>query len=375
MEEVYTIKVKTKQDTRNLYPSERRYSASTVSGLAFIHILLAVMFIILACLAAASPNTQPSSKSTELDIKVKEYHFIILLTPSLLSLVALIAGLTAKLASARWYVDRNIRLLFAVSILSTLISLFMALTMLVWIITTTNQEIQKDLIFIKYSEILDKNDSYIVIPRNLTETKTVKKDYTFLKLTLAVNIFVAALIEFVWSLICVKVSYRGMLNVYNCKDDNDKSGSCVQIIKTVKGNNLKKVNRNGNSLHFIDYLHGQYSNEKTKKVFLVQGDNGFYLKNQSKNIKNNETNSEIYKERMMSFLNRCGSDGVSNLETPSVMSEGAINRNEEVIIGESKEVPQTPVSWDDSVNSVYNQNNLNFDKIFSLRKNTTKAES
>ncbi|CAH2229510.1 jg17626 [Pararge aegeria aegeria] len=396
MEDVYTIKVKTKPDTRNLYPSERRYSASTVSGLAWVHIALASTSFLLACLALVNPNAEESvlleknetstDNSTEVLQETTNNTYILILAPSLITFFALAAGIASIFASIRWYIDRNITWLFVMSTLSTLIS-FVSFTMvIVWLISTEDDISDfykdkipfKDIIIIKHSDIIERNNSHFVIPRNSTE---VKEDVSklFTKRVLSINILIAAFLELLWSILSVKISYKGMRSNY--KDDNERRGNCISVVTTIKGNNTKKRPINGKFNPKPDLI-DHYPSRKIKKIFLAQNDNGFYLKNQNnKNKPNTETSSEFYKERMLNFLNRCA-EGVSNAEmrTPSVQSEAVLNPIPEVasvdinihenVKQETKESNRvTPVSWGDTPeHTVYNQNTINFDKIFSFRK-------
>ncbi|XP_039748183.1 uncharacterized protein LOC120625245 [Pararge aegeria] len=396
MEDVYTIKVKTKPDTRNLYPSERRYSASTVSGLAWVHIALASTSFLLACLALVNPNAEESvlleknetstDNSTEVLQETTNNTYILILAPSLITFFALAAGIASIFASIRWYIDRNITWLFVMSTLSTLIS-FVSFTMvIVWLISTEDDISDfykdkipfKDIIIIKHSDIIERNNSHFVIPRNSTE---VKEDVSklFTKRVLSINILIAAFLELLWSILSVKISYKGMRSNY--KEDNERRGNCISVVTTIKGNNTKKRPINGKFNPKPDLI-DHYPSRKIKKIFLAQNDNGFYLKNQNnKNKPNTETSSEFYKERMLNFLNRCA-EGVSNAEmrTPSVQSEAVLNPIPEVasvdinihenVKQETKESNRvTPVSWGDTPeHTVYNQNTINFDKIFSFRK-------
>nr|CAD7409177.1 unnamed protein product [Timema poppensis] len=58
MEEVYVVKVRSQPSPARLFPSERRYSASTVGGLGAVHLLLAATCLLLGALDfLASSNT------------------------------------------------------------------------------------------------------------------------------------------------------------------------------------------------------------------------------------------------------------------------------------------------------------------------------
>ncbi|XP_068621929.1 uncharacterized protein [Battus philenor] len=398
MEDVYTIKVKTKPDTRNLYPSERRYSASTVSGLAWVHIALASTSFLLACLALVNPNSDADASIhtnasllddsndfnvTEADIK-NENGYILILAPSLITIFALAAGVASIMASVRWYIDHNITWLFVMSVLSTLFSLVAFIMIAVWFVTTSEEDISefykdkvpfKDFIVVKHSDIIDRNESHMIIANAPSDGKQ-GDSHLFTKRVLSINILIAAFLELLWSLLSVKISYKGMRNNYR-EDDRERRGNCISVVTTIKGNNTNKIPRNGKLLPPKPDLIDHYPSKKIKRIFLAQSDNGFYLKNQNNKAKQNtETSSEFYKERMMNFLNRCASlEGVSNSEmrTPSVQSEAVLNPIPEgVTMGNPHEPPQTrdpitPVSWGDTPDhTVYNQNTLNLDKIFNF---------
>ncbi|XP_028169902.1 uncharacterized protein LOC114359632 [Ostrinia furnacalis] len=397
MEDVYTIKVKTKPDTRNLYPSERRYSASTVSGLAWVHIALAATSFLLACLALANPgnglnsNNQTdvnytldsNSNATESEDK-NSSNYILVLAPSLITIFGLAAGLASILASVRWYIDRNITWLFVMSVLSTAVSFSSFVLIAVWFINTTDGDISefykdkvpfKDVIVVKHTAVIDKNDSHLVVALNSTDEDTSQ---LFTKRVLSINILIAAFLELLWSILSVKISYKGMRNNYK-DDSNERRGNCISVVTTIKGNDPKNLPRNGKLLQPKPDLIEHYPNKKIKRIFLAQSENGFYLKNQNNKTKQNtETSSEFYKERMMNFLNRCASlEGISNPErTPSVQSEAVLNPIPEIVNVEVNLDPEpeirdriTPLSWGDSPNhTIYNQNTLNLDKIFDFTR-------
>lgn len=93
MENVYVIKVKTKPALSSLYPSERRYSASTVGGLSFVHFGLGALSLLLGSLALS-------------------------LQGPILSVACLVPFVTGLFAWRRWYIDRNIAIFFYGSLFS-----------------------------------------------------------------------------------------------------------------------------------------------------------------------------------------------------------------------------------------------------------------
>lgn len=92
-ENVYVIKVKTKPPISSLYPSERRYSASTVGGLSLVHFGLGALSLLLGTLALS-------------------------LQGPILSVACLVPFVTGLLAWRRWYIDRNIAIFFYGSLFS-----------------------------------------------------------------------------------------------------------------------------------------------------------------------------------------------------------------------------------------------------------------
>ncbi|XP_043493826.1 uncharacterized protein LOC122518792 [Polistes fuscatus] len=95
MENVYVIKVKTKPALSSLYPSERRYSASTVGGLALVHFGLGALSLLLGTLAMSIQG-------------------------AVLSVACLVPFIAGLLAWRRWYIDRNITIFFSANIFSLL---------------------------------------------------------------------------------------------------------------------------------------------------------------------------------------------------------------------------------------------------------------
>lgn len=453
MEDVYTIKVKTKPDRRNLYPSERRYSASTVSGLAWVHIALAATSFLLACLALVNPNTDTqvqnnntlrndvtrnpvydllqnetvinlnnedgtqknshnksnfvtsgsnetgkslnSNETTDLDDNKNDSNYILVLAPALITIFGLAAGVASILASVRWYIDHNITWLFVMSCLSTLISLASFVMIAVWFITTSEGDITefykdkvpfKDYVVIRHTDVIIKNESHMIVALNSTASNEETPNL-FTKRVLSINILIAAFLELLWSILSVKISYKGMKNTY--KEENERRGNCISVVTKIKGNDTRKLPRNGKLLPPKPDLIDHYPSKKIKRIFLAQSDNGFYLKNQGNKAKQNtETSSEFYKERMMNFLNRCASlEGMSNPENTSSVHSEALNPIPEGVTVETSVQDRTntpvteikdrvtPISWGDTPeHTVYNQNTLNLDKIFKFKPNA-KSES
>lgn len=105
MENVYIIKIKTKPPLSSLYPSERRYSASTVGGMSLIHLILGAMSLLLSTMAIYVPG-------------------------HILSLVCLVPSVTGCLAWRRWYIDRNISIFFYGSLFSLVAAILCGVVMI-----------------------------------------------------------------------------------------------------------------------------------------------------------------------------------------------------------------------------------------------------
>ncbi|XP_011168870.2 uncharacterized protein LOC105202174 [Solenopsis invicta] len=97
-ENVYVIKVKTKPPLSSLYPSERRYSASTVGGLSLVHFGLGALSLLLGTLALS-------------------------LQGPILSVACLVPFVTGLLAWRRWYIDRNIAIFFYGCLFSLIVAI------------------------------------------------------------------------------------------------------------------------------------------------------------------------------------------------------------------------------------------------------------
>ncbi|XP_018327724.1 uncharacterized protein LOC108738690 [Agrilus planipennis] len=234
MENVYKIKVRTNPDPNWLYPSERRYSASTVLGLGVVHLALALTALLLACLTLAasqrlsiedqevtnsgieeSKMTEPNNQNASLEENAHLHCDSVLnltLAPCIMCLGALAAGLTALLAWKRWYIDQNIKWFFIMSIFSSLT----ASVCLIAIAITMAMA----------SEALHIMDTF----------STKNHHAPSLKLVVAVNVFIASVLEFTWSILSSKIAYKGMINDYPDDIVISKQGGRKQISTVRKGN-------------------------------------------------------------------------------------------------------------------------------------------
>lgn len=114
-ENVYVIKIKTKPPLSSLYPSERRYSASTVGGMSLIHLILGAISLFLSTIAMSVAG-------------------------HILSLACLVPSVTGCLAWRRWYIDRNIAIFFYGSLFSSAVGIFCGVVMIYDLTVILNAE-------------------------------------------------------------------------------------------------------------------------------------------------------------------------------------------------------------------------------------------
>lgn len=91
------IKVKSRPELASLYPSERRYSASTVRGLSLVHLALGLLLLFLSACASSAQGFA-------------------------LAVTCVVPAAFGVVAWRRWYVDRNIAIFFYASLFSVLVS-------------------------------------------------------------------------------------------------------------------------------------------------------------------------------------------------------------------------------------------------------------
>ncbi|XP_025075365.1 LOW QUALITY PROTEIN: uncharacterized protein LOC105431994 [Pogonomyrmex barbatus] len=165
-EHVYVIKVKTKPPLSSLYPSERRYSASTVGGLSLVHFGLGAVSLLLGILALS-------------------------LQGPILSIACLVPFVTGLLAWRRWYVDRNIAIFFYGCLFSLVVAILCFVVTIFDITATINSTDEslwplKKIFDAPYSLHPAKefiNDTHV---NNVTSTEenlfNVTTDHDFLKI-------------------------------------------------------------------------------------------------------------------------------------------------------------------------------------------------
>ncbi|KAF2887587.1 hypothetical protein ILUMI_18586 [Ignelater luminosus] len=328
MENIYKIKVRTNPDPRWLYPSERRYSASIVLGLGVVHLALACTALLMACLTLTAnetlnnelpsynnnSNTNASFKPQDMigimisqhqgdltgntndtedgglekfnienttslnlennkedqdgnytsDVNENSFSFSTSLTlaPCLMCLGSLAAGLTGLLAWKRWYIDHNIKWFFCMSLLSTVTSTICLIVTGVLVIIT-NENI--------YNIFINTNNSYNAKPNT--------------KYVITINILIASILEWLWSILSTKIAFVGMKNEYPDDIVISKSRGKIEVNTVHKGNKKAKVAPPDIINHFP-------VSSKIAKYFPKKG---------SSNLPKDESNSE-YQERVNKFL-------------------------------------------------------------------------
>lgn len=377
MEDIYTIKVRTNPDPRDLYPSERRYSASTVLGLSVVHLALAITALLLASLSLShnNPLIQNNLTSTANGLPVRYQNFTnfntqdtntsnhgtknssrrsvdrdfrnddvayldedseapegdippedgvmknppedtfilqdntfdmedlytplisLILSPCFMALGALLSGTAGVLAWKRWYIDHNIKWFFFMSSISTITSLTcLTITALTLGIVTEQQNhattfsngLQNGNAF-----IFSFSDNNVFVDRlqqsshnNMPEIKpaqTNNKTTPNIRMVIAINLLIASVLEFIWSVLSTRISWKGMRNSY--PDDIILSRGKMETNTTHKGNKKHK-------LIAPDILNHHPKKKKFAKYF---------PKKQDDFLPKLESNKE-YRERVDKFL-------------------------------------------------------------------------
>lgn len=322
MENIYKIKIKTNPPSLGLYPSERRYSASTVQGLGVVHLLLAATALLWACLSittnkhhqayvtektTTASNVEepvslevvnfqtipaleevssevPSENTTEnQDYTIQEddhnstiisrerrstverynQYSTLSIGPCVMTLGSLCAGLAAMLAWKRWYIDNNIKWFFIMSCISAITS---SVCLLLTALTVTS-----------VGEFDSLQFSY-----DFEETGAKKPSFS---LVLAVNILIASASEVIWSILSAKIAYRGMMNDYPEDIVISRSRGRIEV------NTVQKGNKKGRIIP-PDILNHFPASKKLAKYF---------PKKETGNLPKEESNME-YQERVHKFL-------------------------------------------------------------------------
>lgn len=314
MQSIYKIKIKTNPPSLGAYPSERRYSASTVQGLGVVHLILAATALLLASLSLNPKNSlkeyvfenttsvfydspattesveyqtnsfeEPSEVNTtereeqgeiyrvKRSLETPKQYTNLSIGPCVMTLGSLCAGLAALLAWKRWYIDSNIKWFFITSCVSILTS-FICLVLTSLSVTAAGE----------FNALQFSYD--FPVPE---ETNRHKPSFS---LVLAVNILIASAAEVVWSLLSARVAFKGMVNDYPEDIVVSRSGGRVEVSTVSKGNGKKKTLPPDILDHFP--ASGKIAKYLPKKV--VEGD-----------LPNEESNVE-YNERVNKFLSGHG---------------------------------------------------------------------
>ncbi|XP_065169161.1 uncharacterized protein [Atheta coriaria] len=308
MENIYKIKIRTNPDPTGLYPSERRYSASTVLGLSVVHIALAITALLMAMLSisnyhihhgshnttlstiqneeSTSFNTSMELEQAEVDLTMnatREIQFLSLthrncaLAPCLMSLGAFLAGIFGLLAWKRWYIDHNIRWFFLATLTSTILSSICVFVMIITLIAE----------YEKYSDLPNFEFDFRV---NNSNTNKLSDDSKLpnIKFVLSLNIMIACLLEMIWSGLSARVAFAGMRNSYPDDIIISKSRGKIEVNTVHKGN--KKAPP---PVVPPDILNHFPNSSKLAKYLPKTEDGG--------NLPKTESNSE-YQERVRKFL-------------------------------------------------------------------------
>lgn len=317
MENIYKIKVKTNPSPHSVYPSERRYSASTVLGLGVVHLALAATTLLLASLTLTTSkeaivstfqiqeltegngtfeemlqtlsvvdgtttttlfqdstsetimefniNNDTYSSRTKRDLKIGQYYTNISIAPCVMTLGSLLAGVSALLAWKRWYIDNNIKWFFISSCISVLTSLVCLL------LTAFTVSAAGDFHTAQFSYDFPNQPSK---PPNFS-------------LVVAINILIASVVEVIWSVLSAKIAYKGMITSYPEDIIISKLGGRTEVYTVRKGN------KNAKTKMMPPDIISHFPNSGKLAKYLPKKESGNLPKEES---------SKEYRERVNQFL-------------------------------------------------------------------------
>lgn len=286
MERVFKIKTTSNRNPRAQYPSERRYSASIVTGLSVVYFQLCLYSVLMGSLIIHKMNNanyvqtrEAYSNTTNLDkpingtstnlfekieesLRTEDYYYskIPALTCSgcfLMSVGFFCSFITGIFAWRHWYIDHNITFFFLANSLSTLTS---SLSLTISLITLMNFELEG---FNSISQVQ-------IYP---------------ITLSLALNICILSFIGVIWSILASKIAYKGMKTNYPDDMNFSFGGRHVEV------NTVKKGNMNIN-IYPPDIISHFPASDKLAK---------YLPKKDASNLPKSESNTE-YQQRVNMFL-------------------------------------------------------------------------
>lgn len=271
MERVFTIRTRSNRNPRSQYPSERRYSASIVTGLSMVYFQLCLYSIVMGSLIIHKINNTNNETNIELARKIENildseaqfYSNIPGLTCVgcfLMCIGFFSAFISGIFAWKKWYIDHNITFFFLANTLSMITS---SLSLTISLVTLLNFELD------------DLNTAFKVQIYPIT-------------LGLALNIFILSFIGVVWSILASKVAYRGMRTRYPDDINYAVGGRRIEVNVIKKGN--LKIN-----IYPPDIISHFPANDKLAK-YLPKKDTS-----NTSNLPKLESNTE-YQQRVNNFL-------------------------------------------------------------------------
>lgn len=287
MERVFKIRTKSNRNLRALYPSERRYSASIVIGLSMVYLQLSIYAFLMGSLIVHKYN-MPHDVHTEItnnhdnitlehemmlsqriarDIApVGRHSLYYARIPTcicggcfLMSVGFFSAFITGIFAWKQWYMDYNINFFFVANTFALLTSTI-SLSILLFTFVDVN---------------FDMDDCKC----------DIAKEVYPVTVSLALNIFILSFIGTIWSILALKISFRGMKTKY------PEGFSFTVTGKVIEVNIIKTGNKKGD-IYPTDVISHFPATEKLAK---------YLPKKETGNLPKAESNLE-YQERVNQFL-------------------------------------------------------------------------
>lgn len=284
MENIYKIKVKTNPSPLSVYPSERRYSASTVLGLGVVHLALAITTLLLASLTLTTSKeaivstgfTENQTEAQELLVSVSsesvenksfEEVFVVdrITTPETIELQDLTStiSVTSDLNTNETYKTKrnkrdlkshqyytNIAIAPCVMTLGSMLAGVSAL--LAWKRWYIDNNI-KWFFISSCASVLTSLVCLLLTSFTVSaagDFNSVQFSYDFpngpskppnFSLVVAVNILIASAIEVIWSILSAKIAYKGMISNYPEDIVISRSGGRTEVYTERKGNKKVKM--------------------------------------------------------------------------------------------------------------------------------------
>ena len=177
MEKIYVIKLRNEENKRHVYPSEVRYSASTVLGLGIVHIIIGALSLALGVMGL-----------------LLEYESNFLGSGIWIGVIFSLCGVFGLLASKKWYEDNRITHFFVACIVAAFASVVLLGTTVYCLIVRDN-------------ELTARRREYQFNPYKVPYSWKEEDEITSV---ISGNMFIICAVEFIWCVFSINIAWRGI---------------------------------------------------------------------------------------------------------------------------------------------------------------------